>query len=165
MKYSYVKYYLMRWDMIQDGWIKVEVLSIVIEWSLVNNLVTSENKGNSAEISKKKKSHNLRHTVQYLTLVKKCLRFHDIIIWGCYRFFLVQGMESTPIYKGWNRDILSLSVPNLYLWFDLEGSQLLIQIWHHELSKWLKKGWSGWPLWGGIAAAIGQLVSKVYSRV
>jgi hypothetical protein len=40
--------------MIQEGWIKVEVLSIVIEWSLVDNLVTSENKGNSAEISKKK---------------------------------------------------------------------------------------------------------------
>jgi hypothetical protein len=40
--------------MIQDGWIKVEVLSIVIEWSLVDNLVTSENKGNSAEISKNK---------------------------------------------------------------------------------------------------------------
>jgi hypothetical protein len=53
MKYSYVKYYLMRWDMIHDGWIKVEVLSIVIERSLVDNLVTSENKGNSAEISKK----------------------------------------------------------------------------------------------------------------
>jgi len=53
MKYSYVKYYLMRWDMIQDGWIKVEVLSIVIEWSIVDNLVTSENKGNSAKIKKK----------------------------------------------------------------------------------------------------------------
>ena len=86
MKYSYVKYYLMRWDMIQDGWIKVEVLSIVIEWSIVDNLVTSENEGNSAEI--KKKSHNLRHTIQYLTLVKKCLRFHDIIIWGCYNIKL-----------------------------------------------------------------------------
>jgi hypothetical protein len=48
--------------MIQDGWVEVEVLSIVIEWSLVDNLVTSENKGNSAEISKKK-SHNLRHTI------------------------------------------------------------------------------------------------------
>ena len=31
MKYSYVKYCMMRWDMIQDGWIKVEVLSTVIE--------------------------------------------------------------------------------------------------------------------------------------
>jgi len=31
----------MRWDMIQDGWVEVEVLSIVIEWSLVDNLVTS----------------------------------------------------------------------------------------------------------------------------
>ena len=39
--------------MIQDGWIKVEVLSIVIEWSLVDNLVISENIRNSAEISKK----------------------------------------------------------------------------------------------------------------
>jgi len=83
MKYSYVKYYLIRWDMIQDGWVEVEVLSIVIEWSLVDNLVISENKGNSAEISKKK-SHNLRYTIQSLTLVMKCLRFHDIIIWGCY---------------------------------------------------------------------------------
>ena len=85
MKYSYVKYYLMRWDMIQDGWIKVEVLSIVIEWSLVDNLVTSENKGKRAKISKKnklKKSHNLRHTNQYLILVKKCLRFHDSIFEG-----------------------------------------------------------------------------------
>jgi hypothetical protein len=36
--------------MIQDGWIKVEVLSIVIEWSLVDNLVISENIRNSAEI-------------------------------------------------------------------------------------------------------------------
>jgi hypothetical protein len=69
--------------MIQDGWIKVEVLSIVIEWSLVDNLVTSENKGNSAKISKNK-SHNLTHTIQYLTLANKCLRFYDIIIWGCY---------------------------------------------------------------------------------
>jgi hypothetical protein len=31
----------------------MEVLSIVIEWSLIDNLVTSENKGNSAEIFKK----------------------------------------------------------------------------------------------------------------
>jgi hypothetical protein len=43
----------MRWDMMQDGWIKVEVLSIMIKWNLVDNLVTSENKGNFAEISKK----------------------------------------------------------------------------------------------------------------
>jgi hypothetical protein len=40
--------------MIQDGWIKVKVLSIVIEWSLVDNLVTSENKDNSAKIFLKK---------------------------------------------------------------------------------------------------------------
>jgi hypothetical protein len=46
----------MRWDMIQDGWIKMKVLSIVIEWSIVDNLVTSENKGISAEIFKKKKN-------------------------------------------------------------------------------------------------------------
>jgi hypothetical protein len=36
------------------GWLDQSgSLSIVIEWSLVDNLVTSENKGNSAEISKK----------------------------------------------------------------------------------------------------------------
>jgi hypothetical protein len=93
-----VKYYLMRWDMVQDGWIKVEVLSIVIEWSLVDNLVTSENKGKSAEISKKK-SHNLRHTIQYLTLVKKCLRFHDTIIWGCYNIPTLNYDERSTIIK------------------------------------------------------------------
>jgi len=38
MKYGYVKYCMMRWDMIQDSWIEVEDLSIVIEWSLVDNL-------------------------------------------------------------------------------------------------------------------------------
>jgi len=31
MKYGYVKYCMMRWDMIQDNWIEVEDLSIVIE--------------------------------------------------------------------------------------------------------------------------------------
>jgi hypothetical protein len=72
--------------MIQDGWIKMKVLSIVIEWSIVDNLVTSENKGNFVEFFFKKNSHNLRHIIQYLILVKKWLRFHDIIIWGCYRF-------------------------------------------------------------------------------
>jgi hypothetical protein len=49
----------------------MEVLSIVIEWSLIDNLVTSENKGNSAEIFKKfflKKSYNLRHIFQFLIL-------------------------------------------------------------------------------------------------
>jgi len=39
MKYGYMKYCMMRWDMIQDSWIEVEDLSIVIEWSLVDNLV------------------------------------------------------------------------------------------------------------------------------
>jgi hypothetical protein len=83
-----VKYCMMRWEMIQDGWIEVEDLSIVIEWSLVDNLVTLKNKGNSVEIFKKKKSYNLRHIIQYLTLVKKYLRFHDIIIWGYYKNFI-----------------------------------------------------------------------------
>jgi len=35
--------------MIHDGWIKMEVLSIVIEWSLVDNLVISKNKEKSAK--------------------------------------------------------------------------------------------------------------------
>jgi hypothetical protein len=28
-------------------------------------------------------------------------------------FLLLQAMESTPIYRGWKRDMLSLMVPNL----------------------------------------------------
>jgi hypothetical protein len=35
-----VKYCMIRWDMIHEGWIEVEDLSNVIEWSLVDNLVT-----------------------------------------------------------------------------------------------------------------------------
>jgi len=38
-------------------------------------------------------------------------------------FLLPQCMEFTPIYKGWKRDILSLSITNLGPWFSLEGSQ------------------------------------------
>jgi hypothetical protein len=48
--------------------------------SVVNNLVPTKNRGNSAEFSKNK-FHNLRHIIQYLTfVVKKCLRLYDIII-------------------------------------------------------------------------------------
>ena len=35
----------------------MKVLSIVIEWNIVDNLVTLENKGNSTEIFKKKKKN------------------------------------------------------------------------------------------------------------
>jgi len=91
-----VKYCMMKWNMIQDSWINVEVLRIVIEWSLVDNLVTSENKENSTKIKKKKTNLiNLSHIIQYLTLVKKCLRFHDIIIWECYTSYVAQ-MVSHP---------------------------------------------------------------------
>jgi len=46
--------------------------------SVVDNLVPTKKKENSAEIFKKK-IHNLRYIIQYLILVMKCLRFHDII--------------------------------------------------------------------------------------
>jgi hypothetical protein len=35
-----------------------------------------------------KKFHNLRHIIQYLTLVKKYLRFHNIIFEMLHSFFL-----------------------------------------------------------------------------
>jgi hypothetical protein len=59
--------------------------------SVVNNLVPTKNRGNSAEFSKNK-FHNLRHIIQYLTfVVKKCLRLYDIIIWGCYKSSVIQS--------------------------------------------------------------------------
>jgi hypothetical protein len=47
--------------------------------NVVDNLVPTKIEETLAKLSKKK-SHNLKHIIQYLTLVKKCLRFHDIII-------------------------------------------------------------------------------------
>jgi hypothetical protein len=32
-------------------------------------------------------------------------------------FLLLQTMKSISIYRGWKRDVLSLLVPNLSLWF------------------------------------------------
>jgi len=37
-------------------------------------------------------------------------------------FLYTQTMKSTPIYMGWKRNILSLIVPNLCLWFSSKGS-------------------------------------------
>jgi hypothetical protein len=46
-------------------------------------------------------------------------------------------MESTPIYRGWKRDMLSFMVPNLGPWFSLERSQPLARSCHHYLKKLL----------------------------
>jgi hypothetical protein len=55
-------------------------------------------------------------------------------------------MESNPIYRGWKRNILSLTVPNLGPWFSHKGSQLLVQSRHHELSHLIVEGYLRWPL-------------------
>jgi hypothetical protein len=47
--------------------------------SVFDNLVPTKIEETLSKFSKKK-SHNLRLIIQYLTLVKKCLRFHDIMI-------------------------------------------------------------------------------------
>jgi hypothetical protein len=46
--------------------------------SVVDNLVPTKIEKTLLKFSKKK-NHNLRYIIQYLTLVMKCLRFHDII--------------------------------------------------------------------------------------
>ena len=48
--------------------------------------------------------------------------------------FLPQSMKSTPIYKGWKMDVLSLLLSNLGPWFNLKGSQPLVQSGYHRLS-------------------------------
>jgi len=54
--------------------------------SVLDNLVPTKIEETLLKFSKK--SHNLRLVIQYLTLVKKCLRFHDIMIWECYIFLV-----------------------------------------------------------------------------
>ena len=47
--------------------------------SVVDNLILTKIEETLPKFSKKK-FHNFRHIIQYSTLVKKFLRFHDIII-------------------------------------------------------------------------------------
>jgi hypothetical protein len=47
--------------------------------SVVDNLISTKIEQILPNFSKKK-IHNLRHLIQYLTFVKKCLRFYDNII-------------------------------------------------------------------------------------
>jgi len=49
-------------------------------------------------------------------------------------FLHARAIKSTPIYKEWNRDMLSLMVSNISSWFSHEGSQPLDQSECHELS-------------------------------
>jgi len=48
--------------------------------SVVDNLVPIKIEETLPKFFLKKRSHNLKHIIQYLTLVKKCMRFNDIII-------------------------------------------------------------------------------------
>jgi hypothetical protein len=52
---------------------------------VVDNLVSI--KIDETLLKFKKKIHNFRHSIQYLTLVKKCFRFHDIIFEDVTFFF------------------------------------------------------------------------------
>jgi hypothetical protein len=58
-------------------------------------------------------------------------------------FLLSLAMESTPIYKGWKKDILFLMVSNIGPWFDPKESQPLAQSCHHGLEELLQKGLVG----------------------
>ena len=59
-----------EWNVIQDDWIKIEVV-MTYNRSVVDNLVPTIIEETLPKFSKKK-SHNFRHITQYLTLLKKC---------------------------------------------------------------------------------------------
>jgi len=114
-----VKYCMMRWDMIQDSWINVEVLRIVIEWSLVDNLVTLENKGNSVEIKKKTNLINFSHIIQYTT--RKPEKTNGI----------TDGIFPSVIYTDENNSV-SKSV-GIYRRFRRRGIQF---VWKYAMAWW-----------------------------
>ena len=58
-----------EWNVIQDDWIKMEVV-MTYNRNAVDNLVPTKIEETLPKFSKKK-SHNFRHITQYLTLVKK----------------------------------------------------------------------------------------------
>ena len=61
-----------EWNVIQDDWIKMEVV-MTYNRSIVDNLVSTKIEETLLKfLKKKKKSYNFRHISQYLTLVKKC---------------------------------------------------------------------------------------------
>jgi len=72
-----IKRLIDEWDVIQDDWIKMKVV-MTYNRSVVVNLVPIKIEETLTKFSKK--FYNLRHIIQYLTIVKKCLRFHDFII-------------------------------------------------------------------------------------
>lgn len=61
-------------------------------------------------------------------------------------FFHAQGMETTPIYRSWKRDILSLIMSHLGLWFSPKGSHPLGQSGYHELSNLAVESCLSWHL-------------------
>jgi len=60
-----------EWNVIQDDWIKMDVV-MTYNRSVVDNLVPTKIEETLLKFSKKKNSHNFRHITQYLTLVNKC---------------------------------------------------------------------------------------------
>jgi hypothetical protein len=68
--------------------------------------------------------------------------------WGMTGFFTdfgpnflhTQAMKSTFIYRRWKTVILSIQGKYFSPWFNLKGSQLLVQSRHHELSNLTVQG-------------------------
>jgi hypothetical protein len=87
MRLEYIdkyKYWEIDWWMICDpGWLDQDKVVMTHNRSIVDNLVPTKIEETLAKFSTKKNSIIL-DIIQYLTFVKKYLRFHDIIIWGCY---------------------------------------------------------------------------------
>jgi len=82
----------------------------------------------------------------------------------CSWFLIPQAMKYTFIYRGWKKDVWSPLVPNLGPWFDLEGSQPLVQNSYHRLSYLLhEKGWLGWPLWSGVTTTMELVRQNIWS--
>jgi len=61
-----------EWNVIQDDWIKMEVV-MTYNRSVVDNLVPTKIEETLPNFFLKKKSYNFRHIIQYLKFVKKCL--------------------------------------------------------------------------------------------
>ena len=77
-----------------------------------------------------------------------------------YWFLGAHWLESTLIYRGWKRNILSLLRTNLGIWFEPEWSQPLAQSDHHELSNLTVKGCLSWPFWAGTMVAVVSIGQK-----
>lgn len=78
-----------------------------------------------------------------VAVVEREREYMLVFYWLWTQYSPPSSHETTPIYRRWKRDVLSLQVPNLGPWFDPEGSQPLVQSGYHKLLDLLqiKAGW------------------------